>query len=179
MHGRRYCKKKEKLPHTHTHTHTRTHTNTHTHTHTHTYVHTHTVQAKTSRWLVGSSISRKSGLTNSAWLSAAERERERESDFNTHNTPKHSRSDPVFNGHLNYPNGIDRSLDKTATDKIRKKRADYNNNPPNAISFMPAIASASGSLHSEFVCFLFLQARRETHRFFVASGAIQTLLRLF
>jgi hypothetical protein len=81
-----------------------------------------------------------------------------------------SSSDPVFNGHLNYPNGIDRSLNEAATDKIRKNRADYNNNPPNAISFMPAIASASGSLHSEFVCFLFLQARRETDRFFAASG---------
>ena len=81
-----------------------------------------------------------------------------------------SSSDPAFNGHLNYPNGIDRSLNEAATDRIRKNRADYNNNPPNAISFMPAIASASGSLHSEFVCFLFLQARRETDRFFAASG---------
>ena len=38
------------------------------------------------------------------------------------------------------------------------------------ISFMPAIASTSGRLHSEFVRLLFLQAHRETDRFFAASG---------
>jgi hypothetical protein len=48
--------------------------------------------------------------------------------------------------------------------------SDYNNNPPNTVSFMPDIASTSGSLHSEFVRFLFLQAHRETDRFFAASG---------
>jgi hypothetical protein len=36
--------------------------------------------------------------------------------------------------------------------------------------FMPAIASTSGRLHSEFVRLLFLQAHRETDRFFAASG---------
>jgi hypothetical protein len=41
---------------------------------------------------------------------------------------------------------------------------------PNAISFMPAIASTSGRLHSEFIRLLFLQAHRETDRFFAASG---------
>ena len=35
---------------------------------------------------------------------------------------------------------------------------------------MPAIASTSGRLHSEFVRLLFLQAHRETDRFFSASG---------
>ncbi len=63
-----------------------------------------------------------------------------------------SSSDPTLNGNLHYPNDIDRSLNnEAAADKIRKYRADYNNNPPNAISFMPAIASMSGRLHSEFV----------------------------
>jgi hypothetical protein len=81
-----------------------------------------------------------------------------------------SSSDPNLNGHLHYPNDIDRSLNEAAADKIRKYRADYNNNPPNAISFMPAIASTSGRLHSEFVRLLFLQAHRETDRFFPASG---------
>jgi hypothetical protein len=57
-----------------------------------------------------------------------------------------------------------------AADKIRKYRADYNNRPPSAVSFMPAIASTSGRLHSEFVRLLFLQAHRETDRFFAASG---------
>jgi hypothetical protein len=35
---------------------------------------------------------------------------------------------------------------------------------------MPAIARTSGRLHSEFVSLLFLQAHRETYRFFAASG---------
>ena len=35
---------------------------------------------------------------------------------------------------------------------------------------MTAIASTSGRLHSEFVRLLFLQAHRETDRFFAASG---------
>jgi hypothetical protein len=82
-----------------------------------------------------------------------------------------SSSDPSINGHLHYPNDIDRSLNEVATDKIRKYRADYNNNPPSSVAFMPTIASTSGRLHSEFVRLLFLQAHRETDRFFVASGA--------
>ena len=81
-----------------------------------------------------------------------------------------SSSDPSINGHLHYPNDIDRSLNEAAADKIRKYRADYNNNPPNAISFMLAIASTSGRLDSEFVRLLFLQAHRETDRLFAASG---------
>ena len=81
-----------------------------------------------------------------------------------------SSSDPNLNGHLHYPNDIDRSLNEAAADKIRKYRAAYNNNTPDAISFMPAIASTSGRLHSEFVRLLFLQAHRETDRFFAASG---------
>jgi hypothetical protein len=35
---------------------------------------------------------------------------------------------------------------------------------------MPAIASKSGRLHSEFVHLLFLQDHRETDRFFAVSG---------
>ncbi len=71
-------------------------------------------------------------------------------------------SDPSLNGHLHYPNDIDRSLNEVATDKIRKYRADYNNNPPNSISFIPVITSTSGRLHSDFVFLLFLQTHRET-----------------
>jgi hypothetical protein len=62
-----------------------------------------------------------------------------------------SNSDLTLNGHVHYPNDIDRSLNETVTDKIRKYRADYNNNPPNATSFIPVIGSTSGSLHNEFV----------------------------
>ncbi len=81
-----------------------------------------------------------------------------------------SNSDPILDGQLHYPQDLDKSLNETATDKIRKYRADYNNNPPNAISFMPAIPSTSGRLHSEFIRLLFLQPHRETDRFFAASG---------
>ena len=73
-----------------------------------------------------------------------------------------SSSDPSINGHLHYPNDIDRSLNETAADKIRKYRSDYNNNPPSCVSFIPVIASTSGRLHSEFVRLLFLQDNRET-----------------
>jgi hypothetical protein len=49
---------------------------------------------------------------------------------------KHSVSDKL----IHYPNDIDRSLNEDAVDKIRKYRADYNNNPPTSIYFMSAIA---------------------------------------
>ena len=81
-----------------------------------------------------------------------------------------SSSDPSINGHLHYPNDVDRSLNEATTNKIRKYRDDYTNIPPNGISFMCAIASTSGRLHSEFVRLLFLQDHRETDRFFADSG---------
>ena len=34
---------------------------------------------------------------------------------------------------------MEKSLNEPVPDKIRKYRADYNNNPPNAVSFIPAI----------------------------------------
>jgi hypothetical protein len=60
-----------------------------------------------------------------------------------------SSSDPSLNGHLHYPNDIDKSLNETAAYKIRKYRADYNNNPPTSVSFMSVVVSTSGRLHSE------------------------------
>ncbi len=81
-----------------------------------------------------------------------------------------SSADPTLNGHLKYPNNLDQSLNDAATEKIRKYRTDYNNSPPSVVSFMAAIPSTSGRLHSEFVRLLFLQAHRETDRFFAASG---------
>ncbi len=80
-----------------------------------------------------------------------------------------SSADPTLNGHLRYPNNLDRSLNETVADKVRKYRADYNNNPPSVISFMVPVASTSGRLHSEFITLLFLQTHRETDRFFAAS----------
>jgi hypothetical protein len=51
---------------------------------------------------------------------------------------------------------IDRSLNESVVDKIRKYHSTYNNNPPNTISFMSDIDSTSGRLNSEFVRLLFL-----------------------
>jgi hypothetical protein len=81
-----------------------------------------------------------------------------------------SSPDPTLNGHLKYPNNLDQSRNDAAADKIRKYRGDYNNRPPSVVSFIPAIVSTSGRLHSEFVRLLFLQAHRETDRFVAASG---------
>jgi hypothetical protein len=79
-------------------------------------------------------------------------------------------SDTTINGKLHYPNNIDKSLNETGNDKIRKYRVDYNNNPPNSVVFMPDIACTTGRFHSEFIRLLFLQTHRETDRFFAASG---------
>jgi hypothetical protein len=81
-----------------------------------------------------------------------------------------SSTDPTLNGHFKCPNNLDQSLNDAAADKIRKYRADYNTRSPSVVSFMPVIDSTSGRLQSEFVRLLFLQAHRETDRFFTASG---------
>ncbi len=83
-----------------------------------------------------------------------------------------SSTDPNLNGHLKYPNNFDQSLNDAAADKVRKYRADYNNRPPSAVSYMPAIASTSGRLHSEFVRLLFLQAHRETVEMYTCSNTV-------
>jgi hypothetical protein len=56
-----------------------------------------------------------------------------------------SRSDPILNGHLHYPNDIDKSLNEAATDKVRNFRYDYKNNPSRVASFMTVISSLTGS----------------------------------
>ncbi len=81
-----------------------------------------------------------------------------------------SSSDPSLNGNLYYPHNIDRSLIESPDDKIRKYHADYNNNPPDSVSFIPVIDSTSGRYYSEFVRLLFLQDHRETELCFPGSG---------
>jgi hypothetical protein len=66
-----------------------------------------------------------------------------------------SDSEPSINGRLHHPNDVDRSRNEAAADKIRKYRADCNNNPPNAISFVPAIASTSGGYTVTLCAFYF------------------------
>jgi hypothetical protein len=75
-----------------------------------------------------------------------------------------------INEHLHYPNDVDRSLNETGSDNIRKYHDDYNTNPPNDISFIHVITSMSGKLHNKFVRLLFLQDHRETDRFLSVSG---------
>ncbi len=76
-----------------------------------------------------------------------------------------SSSDPTLNGRLHY-NDIDKSLNEDTNDKIRKYRADYNNNPTNSVVFMSAMTGTNGRLHSDFIRLLFLQVHRETDLFF-------------
>jgi hypothetical protein len=82
-------------------------------------------------------------------------------------------SDPSLNGNFHYPNDIDRSLNETVTDKIRKYLTDYNNNPPSGVSFMTVMGSTSGRLHSEFIRLLFLLTHRETDRFFATTFSVK------
>ncbi len=80
--------------------------------------------------------------------------------------------DPALNGHLRYPYNSDQSLNDGAADKIRTYRTDYNNNPSRGVVFIPIFTSTSGRLHSEFIRILFVQAHRETDRFFISSGVL-------
>ncbi len=66
-----------------------------------------------------------------------------------------SSSDPSINGHLHYPNDLDRTLNEASSDKIRQYHADYNNRPSNSISSMTAITSTSGCLHVVNLCFFY------------------------
>ncbi len=50
-----------------------------------------------------------------------------------------SSADPALNGHLRYPNNLDQSLNDDAADKIRRHRADYNNNPPRGETSCPLL----------------------------------------
>ena len=81
-----------------------------------------------------------------------------------------SSSDPSINGHLHYPNDVDRSLMRLPLTRLENIALTIITTPPNAISFMSAIGSTSGRIHNESVRLLFLQAHRETDRFFEASG---------
>jgi hypothetical protein len=89
-----------------------------------------------------------------------------------------SSANPALNGTLTHPNNIDESLNKTAKDKIRKYRGDYNNNPPNPVTFILTIPGTTGRLHSEFIRLLFLQAHRETDRFFYSFRSSVSAIKL-
>jgi hypothetical protein len=88
-----------------------------------------------------------------------------------------SSADPALNGHLRYPNNLDKFLNDTSPNKIRKYRVDYNNNPPSDVTFMSVIVSTSGRLHGEFIRILCLQAHRETDRFFCSYRSSVSAIR--
>ena len=81
-----------------------------------------------------------------------------------------SSAQPHLNGRLCYtdPRKVDQVLEDGAREKIREYRADYANN--RGISFLPMVASTSGRVHSELARLLFLQAHRETTKYFEAHG---------
>ncbi len=58
-------------------------------------------------------------------------------------------SDPTLNGHLRYPNNLDKPLNDASADKLRKYRVDYNNTPQSVLSFMVTMTSTSGRLHHD------------------------------
>ena len=88
-----------------------------------------------------------------------------------------SSADPALNGHLRYPNNLDKFLNDVSPNKIRKYRVDYNNNPPSDVTFMSVIVSTSGRLHGEFIRILCLQAHRETDRFFCSYRSSVSAIR--
>jgi hypothetical protein len=81
-----------------------------------------------------------------------------------------STSDPSLNGHLHYPNDIDKSLNETISDKNRRYRSDYDKKKPTSVSCIPTVASTPRKLLGEVVRLLFLKAHRETDLFFATSG---------
>jgi hypothetical protein len=88
---------------------------------------------------------------------------------------------PIKNTLCWYRNGLYVRDHKTTARFCLKERIFFSfartkNRPPSAVSFMPAIASTSRRLRSEFVRLLFLQAHRETDRFFAASEFSQRIL---
>jgi hypothetical protein len=77
------------------------------------------------------------------------------------------------NGKLHWTNDIDKSLNESNDDKIRKYHGDYNHNPPTTNAFMSPITS--DRLRSDLIRILFLQDHRETDYFFVVSGVQSTI----
>jgi hypothetical protein len=72
----------------------------------------------------------------------------------------------VLKKHNRWLKASDSIVGETANDKIRKYHSDNNNNPSNGVAFMPTITGTNGRLHSDCIRLLFLQAHRETDRFF-------------
>jgi hypothetical protein len=82
----------------------------------------------------------------------------------THDRHGSSSAHPHLNGTLSHPDTPDASLNEAAKRKVNKYRNTYINN--HSISFLPAITSTSSRIHGEFLRLLFLQAHRETVKYF-------------
>ncbi len=74
----------------------------------------------------------------------------------------------IINGHVLYPNDVDRSLNEDAPDKIRQCRSDYNNRPSNSISFCQLVSTSGDYIVN--LCVFYFTSSSETDHFFAASG---------
>ncbi len=72
------------------------------------------------------------------------------------------------NGLLSHPQDLEALLRLAAQRKMYSYRQQYADNQN--ISFLPAIMTTSSRMHGEFLRLLFLQARRETTAYFIATG---------
>jgi hypothetical protein len=92
-----------------------------------------------------------------------------------------SSSDPSLNCHLHYPNDIDKSLHEAAADKIRNIVLTITIIPLPQSPLCLLLLVRLGDYMVNSLRLLFLQAHRETDRFFAASGVqlAQSTSRLF
>ncbi len=58
-------------------------------------------------------------------------------------------ADPTLDGNLHYSNDMDRSLDETTVDKIRKYHSDYDNNSPNPLFKLIVTCNKISVVHSD------------------------------
>ena len=74
------------------------------------------------------------------------------------------------NGHLCYPDDINRTLREAAQKKVPKYQNSYAND--HNITCMPAIVSTTGRLDAEFLRLLFWHAHRESEELFKLTGQL-------
>ena len=77
---------------------------------------------------------------------------------------------PSKNGHLCYPDDINRPLREAAQKRVLKHQKAYAND--HNITCMPAIASTTGRLDAEFLRLLFWHAHRESEELLKLTGQL-------
>ncbi len=81
-----------------------------------------------------------------------------------------SRSDPTLNGNLHYLHDVERSLNETSDDKIRKYHTDCNDNPPTTIDFKKVFLVRLGGYIVNLCVFHFYNLIEKLASFFSTSG---------